>query len=252
MRQLARGPAAALALLLAGASLAVLPPVAAKAQEKPEIARLSLSAEGIATAVPDTAIVSAGVLAEKATAAEALDENNAAMGALVDELKSAGIAEKDIRTSNFSIEPVYVYPGPRADGEQEPPRITGYRVSNTVTVRIRDIAAAGGLLDRVVRLGANQIRGVEFAVSDDAALLDEARKRAIAEARRKAELYAEAGGFRLGRLLQVAESGGQMPMPAPMMRMEAAMADMKTVPVQAGEQEIRVGVQVQFEILPTP
>ncbi len=211
--------------------------------------RLRLQVTGTVSAVPDVAVVTAGVLSEKPTAAEALSDNNGAMNALVGELKAAGVAERDIRTANFSIEPVYVYPQPREGEEQQPPRITGYRVSNLVQVRIRDLSAAGGLLDKVVRLGANAIQGIGFEVDDDAALRDDARRQAMAEAKRRAELYAEAGGFSIGRIVDLGESvAGPRPMMAA--RMEMAKAAMDSVPVAAGEQDVEVILDVAFELLP--
>jgi uncharacterized protein YggE len=231
------------ALLAAAAALA---PVAAAAAEP----TLTISAEGVVTAVPDTAVVTMGVVEQADTAGDALSANNASMTRLMEAVKGAGIADRDVATSNFSIEPVMVYPEPKADGTQDPPRIVGYRVSNQVTVKIRDIASAGGILDQVVRVGANQIGGIAFTVDDDDALLDEARRSAIRTAMDRAKLYADAGGFSLGRILSLSESGGYYPTPpVPMMAMAEAKAD--RVPVAAGEQRISVTVNVAFEILET-
>ena len=236
-----RSRAAILAAMIAAFPLPVLAEAASPT--------LSLSAEGTVRAVPDTAIVTAGVLSEADTAGEALTRNNEAMRGLMDELTAAGIAERDVGTSNFSIDPVMVYPQPRSDGTQDPPRITGYRVSNQVTVKIRDVSKAGDILDRVVRIGANQIQGIAFVVDDDKALMDDARADAMKAAARKAAVYAEAGGFTLGRIVSVSETSGQMPMPVPYARM--AMAEAKapdSVPFAPGEREMSVTVTVSWEI----
>lgn len=239
-----------LPLLIAAALL--LSPVSARADETPQPATLSLTAEGIVSATPDTAIVTAGVMTEAETAGTALSENNAAMRQLIEAVSQAGVAEKDVSTSGFSIDPVMVYPQPKADGTQDPPRITGYRVSNQVTIKIREIAKAGDLLDKVVRVGANQIQGITFTVNDTSDLLDRARAEAIRNARRMADVYAEAGGFRIGRILSIAEGGGYRPVPAPYARMAMAEAAADKVPVAIGEQEMQVTVSITWEISESP
>lgn len=238
--------------LLATLMLLAPLPVGA-ADDRPPPATLTLSADGMVTATPDTAIVSAGVVSEAETAGAALSENNAAMRKLVEAVRTAGVAEKDVQTSGFSIDPVMVYPQPKSDGTQDPPRITGYRVSNQVTVKIREIAKAGDLLDQVVRAGSNQIQGITFTVEDTTALFDQARGEAIRKARRTADVYADAGGFALGRILSVSEQGGYVPMPAPYARMAmAAEAVSDKVPVAVGEQEMRITVNVTWEIVQQP
>lgn len=236
--------------VLATASLATLLTAAlpALAADTPPPS-LTLSAEGTVQAAPDTAIVTAGVVTEAETAGAALTDNNAAMRKLIDEVKSAGVADKDVGTTGFSVEPVMVYPQPKEDGTQDPPRITGYRVSNQVTVKIREIGKAGDLLDKVVRVGANQIQQIAFTVEDDKALLDQARTEAMKSAIAKAKVYADAGGFTLGRILSVSEQSGYQPMPAPYARamaMEAAPAD--KVPIALGEQRVQVSVSMTWEI----
>lgn len=221
---------------------------AAQAADAPPPATLTVTADGIVRATPDTAIVTAGVVTEAPEASAALGENNAAMRDLIAAVAAAGVAEKDIGTSGFSIEPVTVYPQPKSDGTQDPPRITGYRVSNLVTVKIRDIAKAGELLDEVVRIGANSIHGISFTVDDRDSRLDAARAAAMKEARRRAGLYAEAGGFTVGRILSVSESGGFMPQPMPYARAAMAAKEADSVPLAPGEQEIQASVSVTFEI----
>jgi uncharacterized protein YggE len=229
-------------LLLATAITAA--PLAAAAAEPP-VPTLSVQAIGTVEAAPDTAVVTVGVMSQSKTAGPALTENNARMRKLMEDLRGAGIEARDLATSGFTIEPVVVYPPPAADGSQEPPRVTGYRVDNRVTVRIRDIGATGDLLDRVVRIGANQVQGIAFTVEDDEALLAEARTRAMRAAEAKARTYAEAGGFTLRRLLLVKEQVGG-PIVFPNARMQEMSAD--SVPVAPGEQELSVTVEVNWEI----
>jgi uncharacterized protein YggE len=215
----------------------------------PRPAIFVLSGEGKASAAPDLAVLSSGVLAEGKTAREALDANTAAMTKLIASFKAAGIEDRDIATSGFTVQPRYVY-SQRNDGTQEPPRITGYEVRNTVTVKVRDLTKLGGVLDTAVTEGSNQIDGLTFDIAKKDELLNEARKKALADARAKADLYAEAAGVKLGRLRELSEqTGSGYPPPRPMaMRMEAkAAAD---VPVEAGQQEISVNVTATWEIAP--
>jgi uncharacterized protein YggE len=229
------------AALLAAALFAL--PQAAQAEDS----TLSLSAEGFVRAVPDTAVVTIGVVEQADTAGDALTANNAAMNRLFEALRGAGIADRDMGTSNFSIDPVMIYPEPKADGTQDPPEITGYRVSNQVTVKIREIGRAGGILDQVVRVGANQISGIAFTVADEASLLDKARAEAMRTVIARAKIYAQAGGFTIGRIVSVSENTGFYPVQAAPM---AAMAEAKDarVPIAPGEQRLQVTVNVSWEI----
>ena len=117
-------------------------------------------------------------------------------------LKRAGIADRDIQTSNISLNPEYRYP------ENQPPQLTGYTASNNVTVRFRDIRNSGRILDALVAEGANQISGPNLTIDKPEAALDEARAKAIAAGRARAELYARSLGMRVVRLVAVSESGG--------------------------------------------
>lgn len=237
----------ALAVVLA---LAATPALAQEPPPPPpRAATFALSGEGLVSARPDLAIVRSGVVSEGKTAREALDANTQAMAKLVASIKSAGIEDRDIATSNFSVQPRYIH-SERRNGTQEPPRIDGYEVRNTVTVRVRDLGKLGGVLDTAVSEGANQIEGLSFDISEKAGLLAEARKKALADARAKAELYAEAAGVKLGRLRELSEQQFGGP-PRPMMRMEAmAAAPQADVPIEAGEQDIRVNISTVWEIAP--
>jgi uncharacterized protein YggE len=155
-------------------------------------------------------------------------------------LKAAGIADRDIQTSNISLNPEYSY----ANNVQKP---TGYSATNQLTVRFRDIANAGKILDALVAEGANQINGPNLTIDHPEAALDEARARAVANGRARAELYARAMGMRVARIVSIAESGGYaVPPPMPvMMRAEAAQADTK---IDAGEQKLQVNLAMTFEL----
>ncbi|HSM19339.1 MAG TPA: SIMPL domain-containing protein [Hyphomicrobiales bacterium] len=232
--------AAALALLLAA-------PLAASAQEEPKPATLSLSGSAEVTAAPDMAVITSGVVTEAKTARAALTANNAAMADVAAAMKEAGIAAKDLQTSGFSVEPQYFHPPQQRDGTREPPRITGYKVSNRLTVKVRDLDRLGRLLDLSVSLGANQVSGVDFAVTDEQPLRDEARRQAMADALRKARLYAEAAGVTLKRVLTITESSGRRP-PQPVAFRAMAMEASDRVPVEAGELALTAEVDVTWEI----
>jgi uncharacterized protein YggE len=232
------------AALFAAALLAGLSAAAAQ-QPAPPVPTLSLSATGTVSAVPDTAIITVGVATDGETAGAALEDNNGAMRRLIDEVLASGVSDRNVATTGFRIEPRTVFPEPREDGTQEPPRIVGYRVDNAVSVRIRDLAKAGALLDKVVQLGANQVQGVAFVVEDDRALLDRARAEAVKAAQAKAETYAKAAGVRLKRILSIAEQPEAAVFAAPMPRMAQAAG---AVPLRPGEQTISVTVSIDWEI----
>uniref|UniRef100_UPI003593DF63 SIMPL domain-containing protein n=1 Tax=Aestuariivirga sp. TaxID=2650926 RepID=UPI003593DF63 len=165
---------------------------------------ISLSGHGEVRIVPDMASVNAGVMSQAATAGEALTANTAAMNAIFAALKEAGIEAKDIQTSNFMVQPRYDY----NNNNGQAPRLVGYDVSNTVSVTVRKLDQLGTLLDTLVKAGSNQINGVFFQVSEPEAALDEARKRAAADATRKANLYAATMGLTLGPVVSISEGGG--------------------------------------------
>ena len=228
--------AAALAATLAAAS-----PALAEDTRMPRF--ISLSGHGEMRMAPDMAFVTTGVLSQGVTAADALAANTAAMNALFAALTGAGIAEKDVQTSNFFVQPRYNF----QDGKA--PELIGYDVSNTVTVIVRKIGDLGPLLDKVVQAGSNQINGIGFEVSKPDAALDEARKLATADATRKAKIYAEAMGVGLGRVMSISEGVNYQP-PMPMARSKVMMADAAAapVPVAAGEQTLSVDVNITWEI----
>lgn len=214
---------------------------------------LTLSAEGRTIKVPDLAVFSAGVTSQGKTAGEALAANSADMTRVVAALKRAGIADRDIQTSNLNLNPVYAPQRQLPNGEIEPkiPTIIGYQVSNTVNVRQRNLAQFGKVIDTLVTAGANQVNGPSFQMDDADAAMDEARGDAIKKARARAELYARAAGLRVARILSISEGGGYSP-PMPVMYARAAMegAPPPAPPVAPGEVATQVSVTVLFELTP--
>ncbi len=210
---------------------------------------LSLSGHGEVSAKPDIAIVRLGVEKQAREARAALRAASEAMTAVFAVLKERwNVAEKDMMTSGFSVTPQYVYPKKSYEREQGP-RLVGYRVSEMLTVRVRDLKALGGILDDLVRSGSNRISGISFTIDDPRPLHDEARRRAVRDALRKARLYAEEAGFELGPVLNMSERGGSAPVPPMPMPRIRAMADKAVpVPVAAGEQTISANVSITWEI----
>lgn len=210
---------------------------------------IRLSGTGTVRAAPDMATVNTGVTTQAETAREALDANTEAMAALVAALREAGLEDRDIQTSDFSVSPQYVYSDQRDEnGYTLPPEIQGYQVSNAVTIIVRDLEALGAVLDQAVTVGANTINGISFEVADTAKLEEEARKLAVANAITKAETYAEAAGIELGSIESITEVDMPMP-PMPMYRAEvASFAGDAAVPVEAGEMAYSITTTIAWEI----
>ncbi|MFL6782203.1 MAG: SIMPL domain-containing protein [Sphingomicrobium sp.] len=233
-----------LAALLFGASTV---PVAAAAQTAPAAVqtvggtRLEISATGEATRVPDVAVITAGVVTRATTARSALQQNAVQMERVRAALKKAGIADRDIQTSNISLNPEYRYV------QDQPPRLTGYSASNQLNVRFRDIAKSGDILDALVAEGANSINGPTLTIDKPEEALDEARTKALGVGRARAELYARALGMRVVRLVSVSESGGGYAPPPPMPVMMEARAQSATK-IDPGEQKLSVSLGMVFEL----
>lgn len=232
---------AALALILA-----IALPAAGPAAAQGETPTLTVSGEGSVRAVPDIATIRLGVVTDGKTASEALAANSASAARMIETLKAGGVAAKDIQTGQLSVQPRYAEMQRTRAGEA--PEVVGYQVVNEVAVTVRDFDALGGILDRVVGAGTNRMNGIGFGLADDTATADEARRRAVADARRRAGVLAEAAGVRLSRILSISEGGGVVrPMQAaPMMRAEAM-----DVPVERGELEVSASVTIVWEIAPT-
>lgn len=234
------------AVLIGFALGAAAAPLAAQTPEAPAAAgatTLDIVARGETRRVPDIANINAGIVTQAADAATAIRENAARMSAVVAALKRAGVADRDIQTSNLSLAPQYRY------GENQPPVVTGYQASNALTIRFRDIARAGTILDALVATGVNQINGPELTLDNPDAALDEARIDAMAKARARAELYAKAAGLRVRRILAISESQ-DFGRPAPVVMARGAMQtfDVAESKVLPGEQTVGVSVSVRFEL----
>lgn len=215
---------------------------------------LNIAAEGKVARTPDLAVFSAGVTTQGKTAGEALTENAQRMAAVIAALRKAGIAERDIQTSNLSVNPVYGQPKRLPDGsyEQTDPVIIGYQATNQVSVRQRKLDQYGKVIDTLVSAGANQVNGPSFQIDSPEGALDEARVAAMSKARARADLYAKAAGLRVVRVLSISENGGFAPPPQPpiMFAREAMSSAPKASPVAAGELEMTVTVNVSYELAP--
>lgn len=235
-----------LAAGLAALALPALAATAATAQDAPPRPRIVVSGQGESALRPDMAVLTLGVMRQADTARAALDAANAAMAEVTAAMKAEGIEERDLQTSNFAISPVYAYPS--SDQPGQPPKITGYEVNNTLSVRLRDIAKVGAVLDKAVTLGVNQGGGIAFTNDDPSAALTEARIDAVKQASAKARTLAGAAGVKLGKVIEITEqSYAPQPMAFAMKARDAAPA---SVPVEAGENAYRVDVNVTFELLP--
>lgn len=223
-------------LVVLAATLLAAP---ARAEDFPSA--ISVSGEASVSAAPDLAHIDAGVASDAKTAKEASDANNAAMGKVLLALKGAGIAEKDYQTSRLSLQPQY---GQNKSTGASP--VVGFRASNRVTVKIRDVTKVAGIIDTLVGAGANDIGNISFEVTQASKLLDDAREQAVADARRKAEIYARAASVTLGAPLSVTEGGG--PVPLFKGRMAAPMAAAPQAAVAPGEETLTVTVNVSWAI----
>jgi uncharacterized protein YggE len=227
-------------LALAAGTLLAVP---ARAQTEPP-AMISVTGEAQVSVPPDLAQIDGGVTSEAKTAREASEANNAAMGKVLLALKGAGIEEKDYQTSRLSLQPQNSSSKPGG-----PSTIVGYRASNRVTIRLRDITKVASVIDTLVGAGANDIGGINFMVSQASKLLDEARERAIADARRKAEIYARAAGVTLGAPLSITEGGASGPI---LYRRVAAPMAASGAAVAQGEETLQVTVSVSWAIKKEP
>lgn len=204
--------------------------------------RLDIVGLGEVTRVPDLAIVSAGVQTLQPTASAAIEDNAARMEKVRAALRKAGIAEADIQTSSISLNPEYRY------GDNQPPTLTGYRASNNVSVKFRDLKRTGAILDALVREGANQISGPSLTIDKPESGYDEARVKAIANGQAKAELYARALGKKVVRLLAVSEAGAAVPVPAPYAADGFVAAQRAKTEIDPGTQNLQVSISMSFEL----
>ena len=244
MKTLMRAAGLGLALTFAAAP-AVLAQVAPSAAESMfRATTFNLSAHGEVRAAPDMATITLGVMTEGKTAAEAMAANAQRMSAVVASLRKAGIAEKDIQTSNLNLNPQYRY------AQNEAPVLIGYQASNQVSVRVLDLKKLGAAVDATVDAGANQVHGISFGLLDPTGAENAAREAAVKALAAKADLYARATGHRISRLVSLSEGGGYVaPPPMPMLEMAAARGMAKdSTPVQGGELAVRIDISGLYEV----
>lgn len=234
--------------LAAPLTLALAAPVFAQAPALPPGhppvmgTRLDIVATGEVSAVPDIATVGAGVVTQAPTAAAAMQANARRSASTVAAIRKAGVADRDIQTTSITLSPQYRY------ADNQPPVITGYQASSRVSVRFRDVKAAGPVLDALVAAGANQIDGPVLSVDKPEPLLDQAREQAVAVAKQRAALYARAAGLQVKRIIAISEGSSEpIVRPMPMMAMARAKESADTM-IEAGEQKMSVSVAVTFEL----
>jgi len=241
MIKIAMLAAASLAATAAGATAAnAQTPVTVEPMIPAAGTVLDVSAEGRTTRVPDVATIRAGVVSQAATAAAALSDNAQRMNRVLAALRKAGVAPRDIATASVGLSPQYRY------AENQPPVITGYQATNSVSVRFRDVAKSGVILDALVGEGANQIDGPNLSIDQPDAALDEARADAVKRARARAELYARAAGMRVTRIVSITENGENAGSPNPPMLMARASMAKDSTQIVAGEKDVTVSISVRF------
>lgn len=199
---------------------------------------VTVTGEASVAVAPDVAVVRIGVSSQGKNAREASNANAKAMTAVIAAIKSAGLSERDIQTSQLSLQPQY------DQSKTGTARLTGFLATNQVTLHIHAISNLAAVVDHAIAAGANEMSGIEFIVSQRSTLLDRARADAIADAHRKAEIYAKAAGVRLGPAVAITDEGASPPV-RPMQAMRAG-----AVPVAPGEQTLRVMVNVSYQLTP--
>ncbi|MCP4045490.1 MAG: SIMPL domain-containing protein [Gammaproteobacteria bacterium] len=235
-------------VLLATTIFVLTTATACRAQDDGTRPRILVTGQGSVDVEPDMAVLALTVTREAETAREALDANSAAIKDVLDAMKAEGIKARDLQTSNFSIQPKYFYPQQKSSNTHEPPRIIAYTVRNSLSVRIRDIGSLGHILDKSVTLGVNEGGNISFTNDDPSAAITRARVLAMKDALARAKTLAEAGGVKVGRLLEISEQSFN-PRPMPMARAERSFAlTADAVPVATGENTYRVSVNVTFGI----
>ena len=195
----------------------------------------TVTGEGKASIIPDIAVVSAGVTAQGTTVKQAQQELNGKINAVIEGVKKLGIDKKDIQTTNYNISPQYDY-------KNNTQKIIGYQANSNVTIKVRNVDIANGVVDAATAGGANQIGGISFDVEDKTKAENEARVKAVEEAKKKAELAAKTAGFSLGRVIDYSEDNAGNPRPM----MLSAKAD--STQIEPGTSEITVVVSLSYEI----
>jgi len=205
-------------------------------------ANVTVNGQGKVTYVPDVGYVTVGVSSKGKTAQEAWEKNKALVERLFDVLKAHGVDPKDMQTVNLTIRPEYTRP------KDQEPVLVGYVVGYDLKVTVRKLADLGPVLDDLVAAGANQSVSIAFGLADAEKLMDEARVKAVADARRKADLYTTAAGTKLGRVVAISEVQVYHPVEQ---RFELAMPGAKdSLRIAQGQQELSVGITVVYGLSP--
>ena len=216
------------------ALVAVCLPLAAQAAEN----LVTVTGEATISVAPDAVVIRVGVTNQAKTAKAASDANAKRMTAVIAAIEATGVPARDVQTSRLSLQPQYE---PNKGGTAH---LLGFQVTNRITIKIHDVGRLPTVLDHAIAAGANEMSGIEFKVSDQSKLLDQARDDAIADARRKAALYAKAAGAKLGRVVSITEEGVPS-QPRPLAAMRAG-----AVPVAPGELTLRARVLVSYKLEP--
>ncbi len=215
-------------------ALIVILPISAQAADK----LVTVTGQAMVGAAPDSAAIRIGVTSRAKTARESSEANAKQMTAVINAIKDDGVADRDMQTSQLSLQPQY------ETGKDGTARLLGFQAINQLTVKIHDISRLPIILDHAIAAGANEMSGIEFEVSGQSKLLDRTRMEAIEDAHRKAELYAQAAGAKLGRVVAITEEGTPTP-PHALQNLRAG-----AVPVAPGEQTLRAAVTVSYELAP--
>lgn len=227
-------PLVFLMVLIAGAN--------AFADAEEPLRTITVEGKGEVASVPDMAVIVAGVATTEPTVADAIDKNNRAVGSVLSLARNSGVAEKDLQTAGFSVSPRY--------DRENAGKVAGYSVTNRVQIRFREMDKLGALLDGLIEAGANRIDRVAFSIDDPESVKREARRRAMADAGQRAELYAEEAGGRLGPVISVEENVSGPPLPRATMAMEAQRFSAPSeVPLALGENVTSVQVVVKYQLL---
>jgi uncharacterized protein YggE len=229
---------AVLAVQLTGVSL-VHAAVGTASTVQESSREITVTGTGTASAQPDIAQVSIGVQVTSSTVAQATQKDQAQMASVIAKLKELGVAANDIQTSDYSIFPQRNFQNGSSG------QVTGYQVSNTVQVTIRDLGSIGTILDQVTQAGANNVFGVTFSVENPAQLQSEAIDKAVADAQSRAEELAKASGVQLGEIVSISQSGAPAPVP---LAAASAQAAGGAVPIQPGTIKVNAQVQISYVI----
>lgn len=228
--------------IVAAAAAGISAAPAAADAPRPLDRTIIVTGVGEVSHAPDMAYLTLGVEAEGVTASEALRKNSAQMDATLKTLREAGVDKKDIQTSNLNVGAKYDY-----SQDNRPPRIIGYQATNTVSIKLRNLDKAGAVIDKAVSVGANRLDSISFGFADPKPIINEARKEAVADARERAEIYADAAGVKLGPVIQISDSFSAGPGPIPVIaRMD--MAEAKAIPIMPGESAVTADVTIIYGI----